>query len=99
MITVESHALELDGARRQPQVTSLVRLVAIEKPAGDPLSVGVERPFPHVVDSGERRPLADRTKRHDDSLPGHEIILRPRLDDHPAMLGDVLAGPRSLRVP
>src|SRR5882724_8758784 len=95
-IAVKAYALNLKVARGQAQVAPLVSLISVEQAAGNPCALGIEAAFPGAIDASVR--LSHRCERHDHSLPGHEVVLRSRLNDQTAMRGGALLALGKLRI-
>ena len=81
----EPHALDLELAGGEPDVTPLVCLVTVEEPTGHPGTLSIEMALPGAVDTRQRRPFACWFEGHRDPLPRDEIVLGTGLDDQTAM--------------
>src|SRR5690606_8970859 len=64
-VAVKPYVLDVEAIRLEPDVSALVRLVAVEQSAALPCAV-FEPAFPRAFDARSMRAVADRRERHGD---------------------------------
>jgi hypothetical protein len=97
-IPVQTNPLNLKFTRCQSHVASLVGLITIQQPAGNPSARSVETAFPGTVDARQGWTVSQGRERDNEALACDQVVLGSHLDDDPAMTGDVLVGLRRLSV-
>src|SRR5690606_10125223 len=93
IVSVEADALHLHVSRRNADVASLMRLVAVQPATAYPLSL-LEGSFLSAQDAGDAAVRRVRGERKCNAGAGNEELIGAKRNDQAAARGGIVGGPR-----